>query len=101
VVPVYPTPLYEALMGLILFAVLWKFLRPRVKVAGNMFAWYMVLAGLERFAIEFIREHGTSIYKVGSISFSQAQMISVLLMVLGGAWLLLSKKIVKSQPAVA
>jgi hypothetical protein len=25
----------------------------------------------------------------------------VLLMVLGGAWLLLSKKIVKSQPAVA
>lgn len=100
-VPVYPTPLYEALMGLLLFAILWKFLRPRVKVAGNMFAWYMVFAGVERFAIEFIREHGTSIYKVGSISFSQAQMISVLLMVLGGAWLLLSKKIVKSQPAVA
>lgn len=87
-VPVYPTPLYEALMALGLFFILWKVLRKRVTVPGNLFAWYMVLAGLERFAIEFIREHGSSVYQAGGMTFSQAQLISVFLMLGGAVWLL-------------
>lgn len=86
-VPVYPTPLYEALMALGLFFILWRVLRKRVTIPGNLFAWYMVFAGVERFAIEFIREHGSSVYKAGGLVFSQAQMISVILIVVGSIWL--------------
>lgn len=91
-VPVYPTPLYEALMALGLFFLLWKVLRKRVSIPGNLFAWYMVLAGLERFAIEFIREHGSSVYHAGGMIFSQAQLISVFLMAGGAIWLLWAGK---------
>ena len=95
--PVYPTPLYEALMGLTLFFILWKVFRKRFMHAGNMFAIYLIFAGAERFAIETIREHGTSLYKIGNTSFSQAQMISVILILLGAAWLLFLGRIVRNK----
>jgi prolipoprotein diacylglyceryl transferase len=87
-VPVYPTPLYEAILGLLIFFVLWKWLRHITQGPGKLFAWYMLFAGLERFAIESIREHGESLYKMGTITFSQAQMISLILILAGMAWLL-------------
>jgi phosphatidylglycerol---prolipoprotein diacylglyceryl transferase len=87
-VPVYPTPLYEALLGLSLFFILWKVLRFKIQAPGKLFAWYMVFAGAERFVVESIREHGDSLYKIGSVSFSQAQLISILLMMAGTLWLL-------------
>jgi prolipoprotein diacylglyceryltransferase len=75
-------------MGLLLFYVLWKVLRYKIQAPGKLFAWYMVFAGTERFLIEGIREHGDSLYRIGSISFSQAQMISLLLVLGGVIWLL-------------
>lgn len=87
-VPVYPTPLYEALMGLCLFFVLWKLLRFKSYAPGKLFAWYMVFAGVERFMIEMIREHGDNLYRMGSVVFSQAQLISLILMLGGTIWLL-------------
>lgn len=91
--PVYPTPLYEALMGVGLFFILWRFLRKRNMLPGNMFACYLIFAGIERFVIESIREHGSSLYKMGNLVFSQAQMISVFLVLVGAIWLFwLSKK---------
>lgn len=87
-VPVYPTPLYEALAGLILFFVLWKVMRFKTQAPGKLFAWYMLFAGAERFLVESIREHGDSLYRMGGIIFSQAQMISVVLMLAGTLWLL-------------
>ena len=50
-----------------------------------MFGIYMILAGVERFFIELIRVN--TLYKVAGISFTQAEMISIL-MVLGGAALI-------------
>jgi len=81
--PVYPTPLYEALMALALFALLWFVLRNRNFVAGQLFSIYMLFAGVERFAVETIREHGDSLYRFAGMIFSQAQMISLILIVLG------------------
>ena len=92
-IPVWPTPLYEALAGIALFLLLWKVIRFKAKSPGNVFAWYMVLAGVERFSIEIIREHGSSLYRIGGLVFSQAQLISFLLMLFGGIWLLFGKKI--------
>ncbi|MFM1899267.1 MAG: hypothetical protein RL577_1507, partial [Bacteroidota bacterium] len=63
----------------------WYLIRPRVKAAGQLFSVYLIFAGVERFLIESIREHGESLYTVGTWVFSQAQMISILLLVLGTA----------------
>jgi prolipoprotein diacylglyceryltransferase len=46
----------------------------------------MLFAGIERFIIEFIREHGDSVYNAFGIVFSQAQMISLLLILGGIFW---------------
>ena len=81
--PVYPTPLYEAFMALALFAVLWFVLRNKNFISGQLFCIYLMFAGVERFAIETIREHGDSLYRFAGMVFSQAQMISLLLIVLG------------------
>lgn len=51
---VQPTQLYESFSGVVIFLVLW-YLRPRLKSKGAVFAAFLVLAGLERFAVEFVR----------------------------------------------
>lgn len=83
-IPVHPTPVYETLAAIAIFAALW-ILRRRPMAAGMLFAIYLVLSGLERFLVEFIRinpEYG---------SLSQAQWISIGMMILG-TWMFMSLK---------
>lgn len=80
-VPAYPTPFYETLMGIGIFLILWA-IRKRMKYAGLVTGIYMVLIGIERFAIEKIRVN--THYSLGGLQFTQAELISTLL-VLGGA----------------
>ncbi|MDR6941522.1 prolipoprotein diacylglyceryl transferase [Mucilaginibacter pocheonensis] len=82
--PVFPTSFYELVVCLLLFWLLWS-IRNRIKAAGVMFGIYMILAGVERFFIELIRVNTK--YHVAGISFTQAEFIS-LLMVVGGAILI-------------
>ena len=77
---VYPTPLYEVIICLILFAFLWS-IRDKIKAPGLMFGIYMILNGIERFFIELIRVNTK--YHVFGLSFTQAEMISTFL-VIGG-----------------
>ena len=49
--PVFPTAIYEVMMGLALFAFLWS-IRKRIKIPGILFGVYLILNGLERFSIE-------------------------------------------------
>lgn len=77
---VYPTPIYEVIICLILFAFLWS-IRDKIKAPGLMFGIYMVLNGIERFCIELIRVN--SKYHVFGLSFTQAEMISTFLVVGG------------------
>jgi phosphatidylglycerol:prolipoprotein diacylglycerol transferase len=75
---VHPTPVYETLtMGLIALA-LWQ-LRDKVK-PGGLFALYLVLAGTERLLIEFVRRNDAV-----ALGLTQAQLISVA-MILGGVY---------------
>ncbi len=76
--PVYPTPVYETLMGLVIFAILWL-LRKRVKVAGMLFFIYLLLSGIERFWIEKIRVND-KISMLG-MELTQAEIISTVLVV--------------------
>jgi len=76
---VHPTPVYETIaMGLITW-VLWR-LRARFQ-PGLLFALYLVLAGAERFLIEFIRRNDDV-----AIGLTQAQLVSLAMVLAGGVW---------------
>jgi len=75
---VYPTPLYEVVMSLIIFSILWS-LRKRLKIPGMLFFIYMILNGVERFWIEKIRVN----YKLPWADITQAELIAMLLMIGG------------------
>ncbi|MDI3320413.1 prolipoprotein diacylglyceryl transferase [Pinibacter soli] len=83
--PVYPTPFYETVMGLILFAFLWS-IRKRIKIPGVLFSIYLIVNGLERFFIEKIRVNTK--YDIDGFHPTQAEIISSL-MVLGGIILII------------
>ena len=51
---VHPTPVYETLASLVIFWVLWR-MRGRLTAPWALFGLYLVLAGVERFAVEFVR----------------------------------------------
>jgi prolipoprotein diacylglyceryltransferase len=78
--PVFPTPFYETILGVLIFAVLWV-IRKRIKTPGIMFGIYLMLNGLERFMVEKIRVNDT--YNIFGFQPSQAQVIAVLLMLAG------------------
>jgi phosphatidylglycerol---prolipoprotein diacylglyceryl transferase len=82
-VPAYPTPFYETMLCGLIFCILWA-LRKRIKVPGVLFATFLVLLGIERFLIEYMRHN--DLYPVLGFNLSQAQIISLLMMLGGGLW---------------
>jgi phosphatidylglycerol:prolipoprotein diacylglycerol transferase len=80
-VRVHPTPIYEFLESVLIFAVLWM-LRTKDLPNGTMAWMYLVLAGLARFIVEFWR-----VTPKVALGFSEAQWFSFVLMILGIAML--------------
>ena len=81
-----PTPVYELIICAVLFAIMWRY-RRRIGGEGKMFSLYLMLAGAERFAIEFLRINPRIF-----IGLTQAQLIAIVLMIAGAiGWYLLSK----------
>jgi phosphatidylglycerol---prolipoprotein diacylglyceryl transferase len=94
--PVFPTAFYETMICLVLFLVLWL-VRKRIKIAGTLFAVYLVLNGLERFTIEQIRVNNRMNFL--GMEPSQAEIIAVILMLIGiGLWIFLQQKY-RARPA--
>lgn len=54
VLAVHPTQLYEVAGGILIFAILWQ-LSQRALRGGQLFGAFLVLYGIERFAVEFVR----------------------------------------------
>lgn len=54
IVPVHPTQIYEVVLALILFAVLWQLAKRHLK-PGQLFAVFMAAYAVERFLIEILR----------------------------------------------
>jgi prolipoprotein diacylglyceryl transferase len=73
----HPTPVYELLLCAVFFFVLWK-MRDNVSDAGLLFSFYLMFAGIERFAIEFLRLNARVAF-----GLTEAQLISLLLIALG------------------
>jgi len=78
--PVWPTSFYECVTCILLFLFLWS-IRDRIKTPGVFFGIYLILNGIERFLIEFIRVNTR--YHIGNFSFPQAQLIAVCLFIAG------------------
>jgi phosphatidylglycerol:prolipoprotein diacylglycerol transferase len=78
VLAVHPTQIYEAVIMLIAFAVLWR-LRTAARPVGWLFGLYLVFAGAERFLIEFVRAKDDRFLG----PFTVAQLTSFLLVVIG------------------
>ena len=78
VLAVHPTQLYEAILMLGAFAVLWAW-RGRAKGLGWLFGLYLVFAGTERFIIEVLRAKDDRF--IGP--FTIAQLVSVVLIAIG------------------
>ncbi len=96
--PVFPTPRYEILMSMIAFGLLWS-RRKQFSVPGMVLAAYMVLAGLERYLIEGIRVNYR--YDLGAWHPSQAELISLLMIVVGLVFLIRNKKSKKTQKDIS
>ncbi len=82
VLAVHPTQLYEAGLMLIAFAVLWR-LRTAERPIGWLFGVYLVLAGVERFLVEFLRAKDDRLFG----PFTLAQAVSAGLILAGGVLL--------------
>jgi phosphatidylglycerol:prolipoprotein diacylglycerol transferase len=78
---VYPTPIYETAACVIGFILLWT-LRRHAYRDGWLFALYMLLSGIERLLIEQIRVN--PVFSIGPLRATQAEMISVALIIAGG-----------------
>jgi phosphatidylglycerol:prolipoprotein diacylglycerol transferase len=82
---VHPTPVYETLaMGSIAW-LLWR-LRDRFR-PGILFALYLILSGMERFLVEFVRRNDEVF-----IGLTTPQLQSLGLMIAGGLWLALASR---------
>jgi phosphatidylglycerol:prolipoprotein diacylglycerol transferase len=77
---VHPTPIYETLtMGLVAL-LLWS-LRDRVR-PGLLFAFYLVLGGIERFLVEFLRRNDEVAF-----GLTAPQLESLALIAIGAIWI--------------
>ncbi|MFZ0818521.1 MAG: prolipoprotein diacylglyceryl transferase [Candidatus Acidiferrales bacterium] len=86
---VHPTPIYEFLAALAIFYVLWR-LGARTmrddRAIGKVFALYLILTGVARFFVEFIRLNPRVLF-----GLTNAQLASIACVLLG-AFLLLRQR---------
>lgn len=77
-VKVHPTQLYEIVASLVIFALLVWVISPRFKREGPLIFVYAILAGIERFLVEFIRANDGVL-----LGLTQQQWISIGMVIVG------------------
>ena len=82
--PVFPTPFYETLLMMFIVLIL-LFLKKKLRIPGLLFAWYLILAGLERFFIEKIRINKQ--FDFLGYRLSQAAIIALYMIGVGIVWM--------------
>jgi phosphatidylglycerol:prolipoprotein diacylglycerol transferase len=84
VVAVHPTQLYEVVMGAIMFFIVLRF-RKHSHGEGWLFGLYCLLAGLERFIVEFFRAKDDRFLGGG---LTLAQLFAIGFALFGAAWMI-------------
>ena len=85
--PLHPTQLYEMVLNLIIFGVLWK-LRKKLNVGGHLFLLYVILYSAARIFVEHFRADKLTYFG----NYSAAQTIGVIGIVLGVTLMFYLKK---------
>jgi len=96
VLSVHPTQLYEVALGFMMFLILWR-LRDHKHAEGWLFGLYCVLAGVERFIIEFVRAKDDR-FLFGT--FTGAQMIALLFTIGGAIWMYVRRNPAANAPGI-
>ncbi|HEY4215836.1 MAG TPA: prolipoprotein diacylglyceryl transferase [Gemmatimonadaceae bacterium] len=98
VLTVYPTQLMEVVFGFAMFLILWR-LRKHTHAEGWLFGVWCVLAGAERFVVEFFRAKDD---RFGwALGLSTAQLIAVAIVVTGIGIMLWRSRTKPSRRGVA
>ena len=81
-IPCHPTPVYEFILCALMCWFLWR-IRKKTSPTGKLFMTYLMFAGIERFAIEFLRPNPRIV-----LGLSEAQLIAIVLVAVGlfGWW---------------
>jgi phosphatidylglycerol:prolipoprotein diacylglycerol transferase len=95
VLSVYPTQLFEVAMGLVMFGIIWR-LRDHKHAEGWLFGVYALLAGIERFIVEFYRAKDDRL--VAGLTY--AQLIALAFVVLGVVWLAAFWRVREGWPGI-
>ena len=82
---VHPTPVYEFIAMGLTALVLWR-LRDRFR-PGILFAIYLVVAGVERLLIEFVRRNDDV-----ALGLTLPQLLSIAMAVAGAAWIVRARR---------
>jgi phosphatidylglycerol:prolipoprotein diacylglycerol transferase len=96
---VHPTPIYEFLAGVIIAAFLWRMGKKGTagaRSSGEIFGAYLILTGIARFLVEFIRLNPIVFY-----GLTNAQVVSLLSMLAGAVllWRIKRKPSLRSESA--
>ena len=94
-ISVHPTQLYEVALGFVMFLILWR-LRDHKHAEGWLFGVYCVLAGLERFIIEFFRAKDDRFF--GPITM--AQVIAICFVVAGLIIMRIRRNVTATSPGI-
>lgn len=91
--PIHPAQLYESFSGLLMVLLL-LFIERRKRFDGELFFWFFVFYGLARFTIDFFRYYENSMVaiRMGEVSISVNQVISLIFVLLGGILLVMRYK---------
>ena len=96
VIAVHPTQLYEVTLGFVMFLILWRF-RDHKHAEGWLFGFYCVLAGVERFIIEFFRAKDDRFFAGG---LTAAQLIAIAFAVGGAIWMSMRWNVTPEAPGI-
>ena len=94
--PVYPTTFFEIIGTFILFLIMWSF-RKKVRQPGILTGIYLIFAGVERLLVEQIRVNNK--YDFLPFQPTQAELISVFLIIFGIVFLVKAKSWFTLKPA--
>ncbi|HEX5437909.1 MAG TPA: prolipoprotein diacylglyceryl transferase [Gemmatimonadaceae bacterium] len=95
VLSVYPTELFEVAAGFVMFFILWR-MRDHKHAEGWLFGVYLVLAGLERFLVEFLRAKDDRFF--GGLTL--AQLIALAAVVGGVVWMQARRRVTAGAPGI-
>lgn len=94
-VSVYPTQLFEVVLGFVIFAILWR-MRDHKHAEGWLFGLYALLAGTERFFIEFLRAKDDRLLG----PFTTAQGLAFAIALAGAGWMYLRWNTSEKAPGI-